>query len=218
MTPKSLMVENSMKIFTAMGTDVKLHWSLFIPFAICVSDPSKLMFLVIIFTIVVLHEFGHIIAAKRYNNFCHGVTLSAIGGVAILDRPAETPKEELVVAVAGPLVNIVLISLGLLVFPIMPREFIIQFLIANFFLVGFNAIPAYPMDGGRALRAMIWMCSSKVTSVKICAVITVVFGIAGLCASVYFSRPMLAVISIVIVIMALGETKHLTEAEEYGTV
>lgn len=132
---------------------------------------GSLLFILALFSCVLLHEFGHALAARRYGIQTRDITLLPIGGVARLERMPDDPREELVVAVAGPAVNLVI---ALVLFAIlamfnglMPalqalyplREFTGQFVLdlakINLFLILFNMIPAFPMDGGRVVRALL---------------------------------------------------------------
>ena len=113
---------------------------------------------------MLLHEFGHILAARRYGVQTPDVTLLPIGGVARLERIPEEPGQELVIALAGPAVNFVIAGLlYLLVGDVMPEDglavaepdvgLLQRLASVNIFIALFNLIPAFPMDGGRVLRA-----------------------------------------------------------------
>jgi len=177
------------------------------------------VFIVLIFACVLAHEFGHIFAARRYGIRTPEVTLWPIGGVASLERIPEKPREELVVALAGPAVNVVIAALLLLILGASldsaamtefenPRAGLMARLAAaNIFLVIFNLIPAFPMDGGRVLRALLAMRRSHADATRIAARIgqgaAFLFALAGL-----FVNPMLIVIGLFIYLAAAAEAQH----------
>jgi Zn-dependent protease len=130
---------------------------------------SGMFFIAVVFFIVVLHELGHALAARRFGIQTHDITLLPIGGVARLERMPENPWQELVVALAGPAVNIALA--GILFLVLLPtltlqmlgriynvgETMLFNLLVWNLFMAAFNLIPAFPMDGGRVLRALLAM-------------------------------------------------------------
>jgi len=141
---------------------------------------ESVVFISAVFACVVLHELGHALAARRYGISTPDITLLPIGGLARLSRLPEDPTQEIVIAIAGPLVNVV-IALAILIvlgFNIDPGAalqqidstepgFWARLASVNIFLVLFNIIPAFPMDGGRVLRATlsIWMGRRRATDI-----------------------------------------------------
>ena len=109
-----------------------------------------------LFTLVVMHEYGHALTARHYGIRTRGITLYPIGGVAMLEGMPDNPRHELRIALAGPAVNLVLAA-GLWGASTLllggPGEFIGLLIYANLVMGVFNLLPAFPMDGGRVLRA-----------------------------------------------------------------
>jgi Zn-dependent protease len=182
------------------------------------------LFVILVFGIIVLHELGHAFAAARYGIATRDITLLPIGGVARLERMPEDPWQELVVAIAGPLVNVI-IAAGLFVgmlasaelfrtrffWPLTEGDFLPRLLAINVWLVLFNLIPAFPMDGGRVLRALLAMrmdyVSATQTAASIGQGIALLFGFIGL-----FSNPLLLFIALFVWIGAAQEA-HLAQAK-----
>lgn len=173
-------------------------------------------FVALLFLCVLLHEFGHIFAARRYGVNTPEVTLWPFGGIARLERIPEKPSEELIVALAGPAVNVV-IALVLLIFlggqigmehiesienP--NTSLLAKLAAANIFLVVFNLIPAFPMDGGRVLRAILAMNMSHAqatqTAASIGQALAIGFGLLGI-----FGNPMLIIIAVFVFLAASSE-------------
>jgi Zn-dependent protease/CBS domain-containing protein len=164
-------------------------------------------FILVLFTCVVLHEFGHALTAARYGVRTRDITLLPIGGIARLERMPEQPVQELLVALAGPAVNVAIAAVlyGLLaatgsLTPMEPESvvsgpFLQRLMLVNILLVVFNMLPAFPMDGGRVLRALLAMRIGHARATRIAATVgqgmAVLFGIAGL-----FGNPVLLIIAL----------------------
>src|ERR1041385_3651461 len=154
---------------------------------------SRVIFVLLLFLCVVLHEFGHAFAAKAFGINTPDITLLPIGGVARLERMPEEPVQELIIAVAGPLVNVV-IAAGLFIAggskallnpaTVEGGGLIAQLLTINVLLVLFNMLPAFPMDGGRVLRALLATRMSYARATQVAATVgqgfAFVFGFVGL--------------------------------------
>jgi len=170
----------SLKIGRISGIDVQIHLTFLLLLAYVGyiyywprrqwgDAVQGLLLISVLFGIVVLHELGHALAARRYGIRTRDITLLPIGGVARLERMPEDPKQELVVALAGPAVNVALAAVFLLFlapavvlaeildFHLVGRSFLSTLFFANLLLAAFNLIPAFPMDGGRVLRALLAM-------------------------------------------------------------
>lgn len=184
---------------------------------------ESVIFITLIFACVVLHEFGHILTARRFGIVSTEITLLPIGGVANLDHMPEKPSHELLIAVAGPAVNIVIaLALFLALGAFQPEalthvddphvNLFARLAAANLFLAIFNMIPAFPMDGGRVLRAALAMWLPRARATRIAAMIGQGFafalGFLGL-----FGNPLLVFIAIFVYIAAAGEAQ-MTEASE----
>ena len=210
----------SFKIGRMLGIDVFLHATFLLVLAfIAVTHwlahgslaaiVSGVGFIVALFACVLLHEYGHALMARRYGIATRDITLLPIGGVARLERMPDKPVQELWVALAGPAVNVV-IAMALAVWLTMTGSwepltalsttgggFAERLLAVNVALVVFNMIPAFPMDGGRVLRAVLALRMEYARATRIAASIgqglAVVFGVIGL-----FSNPFLMLIAVFI--------------------
>jgi len=186
---------------------------------------AGVMFILTVFLCVVLHEFGHALTARRYGIKTRDIILLPIGGVARLERLPTNPLQELWVALAGPAVNVV-IALGLFAWlsltasfepiqklTVTTGPFVERIMAVNLFLVAFNMIPAFPMDGGRVLRAILATRKEYSRATQIAASIgqgiAILFGFIGL-----FYNPFLLFIAFFVWIGAAQEASmaHMSSA------
>ncbi len=175
-----------------------------------------ILFILALFVCVVLHEYGHALTARKYGIRTRDITLYPIGGVARLERIPEKPIEELWVALMGPAVNVVIAAVlfaGLIVtggsvsltgLGVASGSFLTRLMAVNLWLAIFNLIPAFPMDGGRVLRAFLGMHMDYVHATQVAAVIgqgiALLFGLIGL-----FTNPFLVFIALFVWIGASQE-------------
>jgi len=179
---------------------------------------SGTVFMVLLFVCVLAHEFGHIFTARAFGVATPDVTLLPIGGVARLERIPEDPREEFLIAIAGPLVNVAIalalvavagasLDAGHLAAVESAKISMIDRLAAvNLFLAVFNMIPAFPMDGGRVLRALLAIRLGFARATEIAATIGqwVAFGLGFLG---LFYNPMLIFIAIFVYLAAASEAR-----------
>jgi Zn-dependent protease len=198
---------SSLRIGRFFGIDVFVHstfWllPLFVLFTRGLSDGPEAIALELgvlfaAFGCVALHEFGHALSARWYGVQTRDITLYPIGGVARLENVPERPWPEIVIALAGPAVNVAIAALILpivlfdgisieegLFGPPSVGAFWARLLLANVMLVVFNLIPAFPMDGGRVFRALLSLVTDRVTATEVASVVGTILaalmGLAGL--------------------------------------
>ena len=222
------------KIATIAGIPVQIHWSFsfLLLWVYYEGDRNGLawdgiltfgLLMLTLFGCVVLHEFGHALAARYYGVGTKDITLSPIGGVARLDKLPEKPSQEFIVAIAGPMVNVVIalvIGLALWLFSstILPHaangpaalfsesaNFFPLLFLLNLALVGFNLLPAFPMDGGRMLRSLLSMKLGRLKATRIASLIGRIIAILFLILAVYKGDIVLGFIGLFVFTMAAQE-------------
>jgi Zn-dependent protease/predicted transcriptional regulator len=232
---KILLMKGFLRLGKIAGIRLEVHWTFallliwagFIEFQNSGNFERVAVnqgFILVLMACVVLHELGHALTARKFGIKTQRIILLPIGGVATLDKMPEKPGQELLVALAGPAVNVVIAIILSLIIPIKSyfnfdnimveemlyapnlQNFLFYLFVANVMLVVFNLIPAFPMDGGRVLRALLAFKLSRVEATNIAASIgqalAIVFFILG-----FFVNPFLILIAFFIFFGAYGENQ-----------
>ncbi len=228
------MLNGSWSIARFANIPVRLHWSFAFVFVVIAFfsvsyelQPKQIfaftLYILTLYLCVVFHEYGHALMAKRFGVDTEDIIISPIGGVARLHRIPHQPFQEFLIAIAGPVVNVVLaliiatilLTIGERVLPASldsfsiekPIEFLRMVLVLNVILFLFNLIPAFPMDGGRILRALL---ASKIPYVKattIASLIGRIIAIGFFIYGIYSKQYTLPFIAILIFTMARNEER-----------
>ncbi|MCS6991772.1 MAG: site-2 protease family protein [Chitinophagales bacterium] len=224
------MMSYSLHLGRLFGIPLKVHWTfgiliLWIFFRnLTIGGGSSqalwsVFFVLAIFVCVTLHELGHALAARHYRIRTRDITLLPIGGVARLEAMPEKPLHELWVAIAGPLVNFILAGLLALLVRYRPNpqdlegimtitghNFLFNLLMVNLWLGLFNLLPAFPMDGGRILRALLALRISRHRATRIAATLGQLLAIAFVVLG-FFGNPFLVFIGLFIFLGAQAEAE-----------
>jgi Zn-dependent protease len=232
-------MSSSLNLGRYAGIAVKIHWTFsFLLIFVVVAELSRgaslnevlftLGFVLAIFLCVVLHEYGHALTARRYGINTDQIVLLPIGGIANIQKMPKKPKQELVIAIAGPLVNVVIAAILALFLPLeeltgreeavmteapTAENFFLLLFSINIILVLFNAIPAFPMDGGRVLRALLAMAMPRLKATKVAARIGQLFSLLFIVAG-FFYNPWLVLIGIFVFFAANSEYKLVKEGKD----
>lgn len=228
-------MKGSVSLGKVFQIDIKIHWTFLLIFVWVVfvelnkggtlsSILFNAAFILVLFLCVVLHELGHALMARRFGVTTKKITLLPIGGVASLEKIPEEPYQEFLVAIAGPMVNVVIVILLFFAIPVQSvlelplvemleelnqlnmGNFLFYLFLANAGLVVFNLIPAFPMDGGRVLRAVLAMYTDRVKATRIAAGIGQFIAILFLLLGIAFN-PFLIFIALFVYVGAYGENK-----------
>jgi len=231
---------NSFKIGRAFGIDLKVHWAFFLLPAIVgffvyqgtgslASTALSVGIIAALFVCVVLHELGHSVVAQRLGIDVQDITLLPIGGLARMKTIPDKPGDEVKIAVAGPLVNVVLAPLFIVPALLLGVDFtsfasplsgqsqsvaqILMYLgFLNVFLAVFNMLPAFPMDGGRVLRGILSLRFGAVRATDISATIGQVLAAGGFILGI-FINPVLILIAVFVFFGASGEAQMVRQRE-----
>lgn len=217
-----------LKIGRAAGIDVFLHWSfilaplyiIYLHWHYGITWPIVGIMLVLLFAIfgcVILHEYGHAMAARYFGVRTQDIIITPIGGLARLSRMPSDPLQEFAIAIAGPLVNLT-IAIGFAFFitatgrglvPNSGAAGLLQFpqlmLWLNLFLFLFNLIPAFPMDGGRILRSLLAVSLKHETATLIAGLLGQIVAVAFIVYGIYSAKYLLSLIGTFVFLAAGAE-------------
>lgn len=223
----------SLRLGKLFGIRILMHWTFFLILVyigfIGINQgqtwPEILLTTLLVLTVfvcVVMHELGHALTARRFGVETRRIVLLPIGGVAQLERMPEEPQQELAVAIAGPLVNVGIAILLGIVMAFAPgfsylepelwlemegrKQFVLNLLFINVFLVVFNLIPAFPMDGGRMLRAVLARRMDYVDATKVAARVGQFFAIIFALVGIFYNW-VLILIALFVYLGAQGEAQ-----------
>jgi Zn-dependent protease len=189
--------QNAIRLFRFNGIELSLHWSWFLVAAYEISGRQKtyssitwnVLEYLALFLIVMLHEFGHALACRQVGGVANQIVLWPLGGVAYVNPP-QRPGAFLWSIAAGPLVNVVLVPIFLILgrtirllglAQAMPNALLLLRSVAliNLGLLIFNMLPIYPLDGGQILRSLLWFAMGRARSLMAATVVGFL-GVAGM--------------------------------------
>jgi Zn-dependent protease len=215
-----LQIMRALKLGSAFGIGIYVHWTFtllvgYVLYRFWDRGGIELALytvalLLAMFACVVLHELGHALMARHFGVPTLDITLYPIGGIARLQRMPEKPVEELLIALAGPAVNIVLamilfvptflsLSAGFgdpsQMESLVQNSFVVQLFSGNLILAMFNLLPAFPMDGGRVLRALLAPMLGRLRATEVAATLGTIFAAVFILIGL-FGNPILILLGI----------------------
>lgn len=227
-------MRGALKILTVRDINVSIHWTFLflVGWVVLVnarfgnSVPElgwSIIFVLALFACIALHELGHALMASRYGIKAKNVVLLPIGGVASIEKFPGNPKQELMISLAGPFVNIAIAALLLpFIQPYTPfweyrtgasithgHDLLYNLQVANVALALFNLIPAFPLDGGRVLRALLGFKINYVRATAIAASIGKIIALGFVAAGIVFTNFLLPLVGIFIIFSAGTEEYYL---------
>jgi len=232
-------IPGTFRLFQAFGINVYVHWMWFLLLAFVLffrpADMDialRLATFIGIFAIVVLHEFGHAIACRQVGGRAEHIVIWLLGGVAFV-QPPPRPGATFISIAAGPLVNVILIPIlggafyALYVSGVAPEgswlyELMTYINLMNGVVLVFNMMPVYPLDGGQILRSLLWFVMGPVRSLRVAAVIGIVFGALGFVALLVLwiaggvLEPILLILMFFIMSQAFAGLRQAKVIEKHG--
>lgn len=239
-------MQGSIRLFKFAGIQVYVHWSFWLLILWIISSAiqqgevflgiiEQVAFVFSLFLCVTFHEFGHALMARRFGIDTKDINLLPIGGIARLEKMPEKPIQEFLVAIAGPLVNVVIaiiLFIGLYysvgierIYTIIQRttkdsneaffgsSFLITLFEANIILVIFNLIPAFPMDGGRILRSLLSAIFGYKKGTQAASIIGQLISLVFIGVGLFYGELTLSIIGAFILMGARSEAKQVNQKE-----
>ena len=180
----------------------------------------------LVYTCVVLHEFGHALTAIALGYPVRHIVLLPFGGMALLERQPRSPRAELLITMDGPMVNFAIVALCTLLLGGWPKDgldaalpgshlhSILKFLLTSNLMLGcFNLLPAFPMDGGRILRALLAFYFDYLRATRYAVIIGRFVAAAGILVALWLGAYMLVVLFVFILIVGHSEYQYLRRVE-----
>lgn len=225
-----------------LGVPIKIHYSIVLTFGLVayvaiendLSTAQTLGFgayFLCLFICVLLHEYGHILMARHYGIETQDIILSPIGGIARLKGFPNKPGQEIIIALAGPLVNVIIVLMIRVIFWLLgvgrinpdiidysifsnPIGFLHMVMVMNGFLCLFNLIPAFPMDGGRVFRGLLSYKMSKEKATYVASIVGRVFAVAFIALGIYNKMWVLVLIGVFVFFAAGIEYAAIKRAKQ----
>ena len=225
----------NLKLGKYYGTEVQIHWTFFLLAAwIVLSEVLSgatvdrilfnLQFILAVMICVLLHELGHLFAAKKFGIKTNKMVLLPVGGISTVEKTTHSPKEEFLITIAGPLVNLIIAIILFFAIPVSDyisfnlgeyftalndfsvKTFLFFLFIVNVALAVFNMIPAFPLDGGRLMRAVLDIKLTRVKATRVATTISSIIAIILLLIGLLVN-PILVFLSLFLLIGSFSENK-----------
>ncbi len=236
-------MKNAFKLGSFTGIGIYVHWTMSLllggVFVFYLYQGASvggalagLVVVGVLFGCVILHELGHALTAKHFGIPTLDITMYPIGGVARLQSMPREPRQELLIAIAGPAVNLAIAAVLFVVVIATGQSLALSFYVEsepnvlgmlmwmNLILVGFNMLPAFPMDGGRVLRAGLATKLSYKNATRIAAYVgqgmAILFGIVAVFPVPFFTsfNPVLLFVGIFVFLAARQEAQMVLQEQE----
>ena len=216
--------QGSIRLFRFSGIDVFLHWSWFLVAVYEINDRKgsyssiswNVLEYLALFLIVLLHEFGHALACRQVGGTANKIMLWPLGGVAYVDPPPR-PGATLWSIAAGPLVNVALLPVLFVLDTQMAgwsgatpdmHQLVHQIWRIDLYLLIFNILPVYPLDGGQILRSLLWFVLGRARSLLAATVLGIIGAIGFVLLALWVRDPWLGIISFYLLVVCWGGLQH----------